>query len=108
MTGTGFDAFAIGTEIQRRIGVKTVRDESLARFTTMRVGGPADLFATAHNAFELRALVRLARGRAIPFVILGRGSNLVIADAGIRGLVIQARAEGSRVAGDRLTKDGGA
>ncbi len=107
MTGTGFDAFAIGAEIQRRIGVKTVRDEPLARFTTMRVGGPADLFATAHNAFELRALVRLARGRAIPFVILGRGSNLVIADAGIRGLVIQARAEGSRVEGDRYHAEAG-
>jgi UDP-N-acetylmuramate dehydrogenase len=107
VTGTGFDAFAIGTEIQRRIGVKTVRDEPLARFTTMRVGGPADLFATAHNAFELRALVRFARARAIPFVILGRGSNLVIADAGIRGLVIQARAEGSRVAGDRYHAEAG-
>ena len=61
--------------------------------TTMRVGGPADLFATAHNPFELRALVKFARARAFPYTILGRGSNLVIADAGIRGLVIQARAE---------------
>ncbi len=41
MTGAAaFDAFAIGTDIQRRIGVKTVRDEPLARFTTMRVGRP--------------------------------------------------------------------
>ena len=60
---------------------------SLARHTTMRVGGPADLFAVAHNAFELRGLIRFARARAIPFLVLGRGSNLVIADAGIRGLV---------------------
>ena len=37
-----FDPIALGTEIQRRIGVKTSRDEPLARFTTMRVGGPAD------------------------------------------------------------------
>ena len=44
----------LGTDIQRRLGVKTSRDEPLARFTTMRVGGPADLFAVAHNAFELR------------------------------------------------------
>ena len=49
-----FDPIALGTEIQRRIGVKTSRDEPLARFTTMRVGGRADLFAVAHNAFELR------------------------------------------------------
>jgi UDP-N-acetylmuramate dehydrogenase len=102
-----FDAIATGTDIQRRIGVKTVRDEGLARYTTMRVGGPADLFAVAHNAFELRGLVRLARARAIPFLILGRGSNLVVADAGFRGLVIQARAEASRVEGDRYLADAG-
>jgi UDP-N-acetylmuramate dehydrogenase len=102
-----FDPVATGTEIQRRIGVKTVRGEPLARFTTMRVGGPADLYAVAHNAFELRALVRFARARAIPYTILGRGSNLVIADAGIRGLVIGVRAEGSRVNGDRYHADAG-
>ena len=102
-----FDAIATGTEIQRRIGVKTSRDEPLARFTTMRVGGPADLFATAHNTFELRALVRFARSRAIPHLVLGRGSDVVISDAGVRGLVIQDRAEGSRVDGERYTADAG-
>ncbi len=102
-----FDPIATGTDIQRRIGVKTSRDEPLARFTTMRVGGPADLFATAHNAFELRALVRFARARSIPHLILGRGSDVVIADAGVRGLVIQVRAEGSRVDGTRYSAESG-
>ncbi|CAN5709569.1 hypothetical protein BH24CHL5_BH24CHL5_02030 [soil metagenome] len=55
----------LGTDIQRRIGVKTSRHEPLARFTTMRVGGPADLFAEIHNLFELRALVRFARQREV-------------------------------------------
>jgi UDP-N-acetylmuramate dehydrogenase len=103
----GFDAVATGTDIQRRIGVKTSRDEPLARFTTMRVGGPADLFATVHNAHELRALVRFARTRGLPHFVLGRGSDLVIADAGIRGLVIQVRAEGSRTDGERYTAEAG-
>lgn len=102
-----FDAFVVGTEIQRRVGVKTVRDEPLARFTTMRVGGPADLFAVAHNRFELRALIKLARARAIPLLILGRGSNLVISDAGFRGLVIQVRAEASQVDGERYRAEAG-
>jgi UDP-N-acetylmuramate dehydrogenase len=102
-----FDPFAIGSDIQRRIGVKTVRDEPLARFTTMRVGGPADLFVTAHNAFELRALVRFARSRELPHLILGRGSDVVFSDAGVRGLVIQVRAEGSRVEGTRYVAEAG-
>ncbi len=105
--GVEFDAIATGTDIQRRIGVKTSRDEPLARFTTMRVGGPADLFATVHNAFELRALVRFARSRGLPHVVLGRGSDVVVSDRGIRGLVIQDRAEGSRVEGERYTAEAG-
>ncbi|MEA2610095.1 MAG: UDP-N-acetylmuramate dehydrogenase [Chloroflexota bacterium] len=104
---TAFDAISIGTDIQRRIGVKTSRDEPLGRFSTMRVGGPADLFATAHNAFELRALVRFARARGLPHLVLGRGSDVVISDAGVRGLVIQVRAEGSRVEGTRYTAESG-
>ncbi|MEX1168768.1 MAG: UDP-N-acetylmuramate dehydrogenase [Chloroflexota bacterium] len=102
-----FDPIATGTDIQRRIGVKTSRDEPLARFTTMRVGGPADLFAIAHNAFELRALVRFARARELPHLILGRGSDVVIADAGVRGLVIGVRAEGSRIDGERYIAESG-
>jgi len=103
----GFDALALGAAIQRRIGVKTSRDEPLARFTTMRVGGPADLFATVHNVHELRAIVRFARSRGVPLTLLGRGSDVVIADAGIRGLVVQNRAEGSRIDGDRYTAESG-
>jgi UDP-N-acetylmuramate dehydrogenase len=107
MTTATFDAVAVGSEIQRRVGVKTSRDEPLARFTTMRVGGPADLFATVHNLFELRALVRFARAREIRYFVLGRGSDLVISDRGIRGLVIQDRAEGSRVDGTSYIADAG-
>jgi UDP-N-acetylmuramate dehydrogenase len=102
-----FDPIAVGGEIQRRIGVKTSRDEPLGRFTTMRVGGPADLFAVVHNAFELRGLVRFARSRAIPYLLLGRGSDLVISDRGVRGLVIQVRAEGHRIEGERFIAEAG-
>jgi len=102
-----FDAIATGTDIQRRIGVKTSRDEPLARFTTMRVGGPADLFATVRNPFELRALVRFARSRAIPYLVIGRGSDIVISDRGVRGLVIQVRAEASEVTGDHYVASAG-
>jgi UDP-N-acetylmuramate dehydrogenase len=102
-----FDAVRVGTEIQRRLGVRTSRDEPLARFTTMRVGGPADLYAAPVNAFELRALVRLARAREVPYTLLGRGSNVVIADAGVRGLLIHVRAQEYEIADGRLVADAG-
>jgi UDP-N-acetylmuramate dehydrogenase len=102
-----FDAVGAGTEIQRRLGVKTSRDEPLARFTTMRVGGPADLYAAAHNPFELRGIVKHARARRIPYTLLGRGSDVVVSDAGVRGLLVHVRAEGYEIAGDRLVADAG-
>lgn len=104
---SGQDWAAVAGEIQRRIGIRTSHGEALARYTTMRVGGPADLLAVAHNVFELRALVRFARARGIEHVVLGRGSDLVISDRGIRGLAILCRAEGHRIEGELLIAEAG-
>ena len=97
----------LGGDIQRRLGIKTSRDEPLARFSTMRVGGPADLFAEVRNLFELRGIVRFARQRDIPLFLIGRGSDLVISDAGIGGLVVVVRAAGLRVADEQVTAEAG-
>jgi UDP-N-acetylmuramate dehydrogenase len=101
------DLVALSGEIARRVGVKAERNAPLAKLTTMRVGGPADLLATAHNTFELRALVRFARSRGLPLTLLGRGSNTVISDRGVRGLVVHVRAEGSRVDGSAYVAEAG-
>jgi UDP-N-acetylmuramate dehydrogenase len=61
---------------------------SLARYTSARVGGPAELFITAHNAAELQTAVSLAYTLNIPYMVLGGGSNILIGDGGIKGLVI--------------------
>jgi UDP-N-acetylmuramate dehydrogenase len=73
----------------------------------MRVGGPADLVAGATDVAALAALVRFANDRQIPWIVLGRGSNVVIADAGLRGLAILNRAEGARFDGERLIAEAG-
>ena len=86
-----------GRELERRLGIRAERDASLAEHTTMRVGGPADLLATIRDHFALRGTVRLAQSRGWPLTILGRGSNVVISDAGIRGLVILNRSGGATV-----------
>jgi len=101
------DTVALAAEIARRIGVRAERDAPLAELTTMRVGGTADLLVTAHNGFELRGLVRFARSRGLPLVVLGRGSNVIVSDRGVRGLVVQVRAEQSRVDGDRYVAAAG-
>lgn len=67
---------------------RVLRDEPMALHTTFRVGGPADLFFEPVSTSELSDCLRIARAQSIPVTILGNGSNVVVSDAGIRGLVI--------------------
>ena len=63
-------------------------DEPLAKRTTMRVGGNADFYAEPASEADLSGLLKICAELKLPFVIIGRGSNLLIKDGGIRGLVI--------------------
>ena len=91
------DAEAAARELERRLSLKVLRDEPLSEHTTMRVGGPADLLVTIRDRFALRGLVRLAAARGWPLRILGRGSNIVVSDAGIRGIIALNRSAGYEV-----------
>jgi len=79
-------------EIEKALGGRVTRSEPLSCHTTWRVGGPADLFIEAISADDLRDIVRLARQYRVPYFILGGGSNILVSDAGIRGLVILNKA----------------
>ena len=63
-------------------------NEPMSRHTTFGIGGPADIFVDVSSADEIRQICRLARSREVPFFIVGNGSNLLVSDEGIRGLVI--------------------
>jgi UDP-N-acetylenolpyruvoylglucosamine reductase len=69
-------------------GTKLTEREVLGPKTTMRVGGPARVYAEPATVDELRHLLVEARRRALPVLMLGRGSNLVVPDEGVDGLVI--------------------
>jgi UDP-N-acetylenolpyruvoylglucosamine reductase len=63
-------------------------DEPMARHTTMRVGGPADAYFEPAGEEDLAAMLRFCANRGVPVFVLGRGSNLLVRDGGIRGLVV--------------------
>jgi len=63
-------------------------DESMGSHTTLRIGGPADLYLEPASESDLQAAVSFSTERHVPFFILGRGSNLLVKDGGFRGLVI--------------------
>jgi len=69
-------------------GATWLEDQPLAPYTTIRVGGPAELLAIVRRMDQLSALVMYARRHAIPLTFLGGGSNVLVGDAGIAGLVV--------------------
>ena len=79
----------------------------IAPLTTLRVGGPADRLVEVHSRDELLAALALAREAAAPWFVLGNGSDLVVADAGIRGLVIRNRAREVAIDAHRILADAG-
>ena len=89
-------------------GITLERGAALGPLTTLRVGGPADRLMLARDRHELIAGLRLARDTGLPCFVLGNGSDLVVADAGIRGLVIRNRARGVSVDGTSLRAESGA
>jgi len=64
------------------------RNEPLAKKTTLRVGGPADWYVEPGSETDLAIVLKFCAERRIPITILGRGSNLLIRDGGIRGVVV--------------------
>ena len=69
-------------------GLEVTRDRRLSQLTTYRIGGPADLAVVAHDYQGLARAVRTLEAEGVPWVVLGRGSNVLAADAGYRGCVI--------------------
>lgn len=64
-------------------------DEPMSGHTTFRIGGPADYFLVPGSREELAGVLKICREEALPFFILGNGSNLLVSDNGYRGVVIQ-------------------
>ena len=64
-------------------------DMALARHTSFRIGGPADVFVEPDTIDELQAVVRVVRAEQLPLFMLGGGTNLLISDHGVRGVVVK-------------------
>ncbi len=81
---------ALAETIARSVSTdtKVSREEGLASRTTMRVGGAARIFCEPSGIEDLQSVVRTARAQGIPTFVIGRGSNLLVPDEGVDGIVI--------------------
>jgi UDP-N-acetylenolpyruvoylglucosamine reductase len=103
----------IADELAGRVSRVTVirRNESLSKHTTLRVGGPADVYVEPASEADLAGVVKFCGERNLLFFVIGRGSNLLVRDGGFRGVVIcLAHASFSRIEidGERLRCGAGA
>ena len=76
----------------------------LAPLTTFKLGGPADVLLEAESVADIRRAVAIARDFGMPVTVLGGGSNILVADAGVRGLVIRVRGGEIRDTGEGLVR----
>jgi UDP-N-acetylmuramate dehydrogenase len=91
------------------VGVASVtRQAPLAPLTTLRVGGPADWLVEARSSEATLAVLQVARRCGLPVTLIGGGSNVLVADAGIRGVVVRVRGgDASLVGPGRVRADAG-
>jgi UDP-N-acetylmuramate dehydrogenase len=79
-----------------KLGDKVKENVSLAPYTSARIGGPADILITAESADELARIVKLLYKQEIDYLMLGGGSNVLVSDKGVRGVVVLNRAKAVR------------
>ena len=84
-------------------------DEPMKEHTSFRIGGPADLYIRPANADETAEVLRVCARESVPVFVLGGGTNILVADRGIRGVVVDlSRLAGMRVDGTLVIAQGGA
>jgi UDP-N-acetylmuramate dehydrogenase len=76
-------------EMQKILPGRVRSGELMGKHTSWRIGGPADIFVEPASRAEMRLAVSYARERAIPLTIIGAGTNILVSDEGIRGIVIK-------------------
>ena len=88
----GLPVVALARKLGEAFGAERLeRDKALGTLTTFKVGGPADVYFEPRSSDEIVSALRFAHDLAIPVTLLGGGSNVLIADAGVRGLVLRPR-----------------
>ena len=80
----------------------------LSRYTRFGIGGPADIYAETGDVEAFIAAMAIARESGLAFVVIGGGTNLIVSDAGFRGVVLRFVADRLMAAGNRVVSDAGA
>ena len=90
--------------LRLHFGEAVQENVSIAPYTSARIGGPADVFVVVKSANELMGVMKVIWEQGVPYTILGGGSNVLVSDKGVRGVVVLDRAKDVRFeSGDQPT-----
>lgn len=99
-------------DLRAIFGPRATFDEPLGPHTSWKIGGPADAWLVVESEHELAALMRFCLRRSMPWFVLGSGSNILVGDGGIRGLVLRLSGAFAEIAvaddGDGIMVEAGA
>lgn len=89
MSESGYDLESLAWRLRSIVGEENVRvDEPMSEHTTFKVGGPADIYVIPDDADEVHGVLEECKSAAAPYFILGYGSDLLVSDAGYRGVIV--------------------
>ena len=97
-------------ELSELLPGRVLADEPMKKHTSWRIGGPSDIFVNPASREDLRLVVSYAREKEIPLTVIGNGSNLLVTESGIRGIVVKVGNGLSRISisGNKIITEAGA
>lgn len=101
---------ALLRELSELLPGRVLADEPMKKHTSWRIGGPSDIFVNPASREDLRLVVSYAREKEIPLTVIGNGSNLLVTESGIRGIVVKVGNGLSRISisGNKIITEAGA
>lgn len=105
------EKYIIAEKLEKIVGKENIKiDEPMKNHTSFKVGGPADVFVTPQNGIQIRDALKLCKENEYPVFVMGNGTNLLVKDKGIRGVVVKIYDNYNKidVDGNMITAESGA
>lgn len=86
---------------------RVLLNEPMSKHTTFKIGGPADIFVKVESQKELKSILELVKKNSVPVTVIGNGSNVLVKDSGIRGIVIKLELKEIKIENDIIYVEAG-
>ena len=93
--------------IQKIDESRVFKNEPMSKHTSLKIGGPADIFVKINNVEELKYVINLAKIHKTPIAVIGNGTNLLVKDKGIRGITVKLDLNNINVQGEEIEVEAG-